>query len=126
MGIYFEPGGASWSYSGFYNFRKKICELAGMEWPEFPVKDEKENIRRWEIIKKSKDPIKYLLCHSDCDGTIGPTRLKKLLPRLRHYVCAMKKEGTEKYDFGYDWEQGNKLICGIGIAIDKNKPLKFC
>jgi len=53
---------AAWSYSGFGNFRRKLAEEIRIDLNAMEGFGGKT---KWDTVK---DPIKYLLNHSDCDG----------------------------------------------------------
>ena len=149
---------AGWSYSGFNSFRERVAKQLGIDLRKmegFSDVDktilEKEG---WEAYRKAyeaditstkiswktvKDPIKYLLHHSDCEGTIGPKRCALIADRLEQIIAEWPtrlKLKTEPFwqERGYpleldlpdyDKEQALGLIAGMREAAKLNKPLEF-
>ena len=138
MGIDFSHGEAHWSYSGFNRFRVKLAAEAGIAlncmesfawnyntnspyasinlWNE----SKSDYIGRQPVIKWKtiKDPIKYLLNHSDCDGKLTVTECKKIVPRLRQLVENWDDLDGEK-------TRALKLTAGMETAIKEKKSFKF-
>jgi hypothetical protein len=113
MGLDFSHCDARWAYSGFKRFRNRIAEQIGFtEYDLITATDDP----RFENIKK--DPIRYLLAHSDCDGHIPPGQAKKLAPRLRELVATWK-------DDDYDKKQALELADGLEIAASNGESLRF-
>ncbi len=100
MGINFRIGEerckAQWSYSGFHSFRKNVAKDLGIDLEEmqgFCTWDKSASLfdqtprsvgtRKWSTVK---DPLAFLLKHSDCDGSLSPKQCEKIAPRLRE-VC---------------------------------------
>lgn len=149
---------ARWSYSGFNSFRERVAKQLGIELRKmegFTDVDkailEKEG---WEAYRKAyeadmlgpkiswktiKDPIKYLLHHSDCEGTIGPKRCALIADRLEQIINDWPESHNLKTDPfwqergypvemnlpDYDKEQARGLIAGMREAAKLNKPLEF-
>lgn len=112
MGIDFSHCEARWAYSGFHRFRTRLAEKVGLK--DFETITSTKD-KRFNAIKK--DPIVYLLAHSDCDGYLTPTQCKKLAPRLSELV----KDWTDDYDR----EQALELVKGMKSAAKKKQKLKF-
>ncbi len=130
MGLHFSHGLANFSYSGFNDLRAKIARDTGFlteiqeERPGYPGR-----LRVVYPLKYSgflsiskfrvfKDPIRWLLDHSDCDGYIPPVRAGKIAARLRNIV--------------YDWADNNhykdmalKLAKGLQDASDADENFEF-
>lgn len=71
MGIGFSGTKASWSYSGFSHFRRRL------------------------IPDGQNDPIRIFLGHSDCDGELSPDECALIAPRIRYLI---KDWDREDYD----------------------------
>jgi len=112
MGLDFNYSNAGWSYSGFNNFRRKLAKEIGVDLDKmigFGGKIE------WDTVK---DPIKYLLNHSDCDGHLTPLRCKRVAPRLIELVS--------KWDnIDYDKKTALELAEGMLECAMVNKNLEF-
>lgn len=148
----------SWSYSGFMEFRKKIAARAGIELNNmegFSAVDksilyeqgfsayrkacEEEDLSQkisWDTIS---DPIKTLLCHSDCDGEIRPEDCAFLADRLEEIIKDWPKEThleppeswqtigypSHMIFADYDFQQATRLIAGLREAFITNMPVEF-
>lgn len=117
---------AHWAYSGFNRFRERVSRMAGIELYEMqgfktdngtPFGNMVDG-RSWSSIK---DPIKYLLNHSDCDGQISARRCKLVARRLMELWDADMV--TPKDD--YDRQQAYILIENLKNAAKNNVPLIF-
>jgi len=121
MGLSLSPGGASWSYSGYMDFRIRLAKeiginLAEMEGFEILGKHSGvETIKSWENVN---DDIKILLVHSDCDGIMKHKKCAKVLPRLRQLISKWD-------DNDYDKQQALKLISGMEKCVRKKINLEF-
>lgn len=80
MGITIGNTGISMSCKGFYEFRKALAKEVGIDLDEmdgFGIRFEKgqivqiENLKSWDQIPNSGDPLVALLNHSDVDGDLG-------------------------------------------------------
>lgn len=142
MGLGFNKSEASWSYSGFNDFRKRLANeigiclplMDGFWLPGYPRSEVESAIKRvgtdiidanfkWlpkEPLKwdKIKDPIVDLLLHSDCEGELSAEQCGKIYPRL--------KELIEGWDEDYDKKQALLLAEGMENCAKKNEPLVFC
>jgi hypothetical protein len=149
---------AGWSYSGFNSFRERVAKQVGIELRKMEgFSDVDKTILEregWEAYRKAyeadmlgpkiswktvKDPIKYLLHHSDCEGTIGPKRCGLIADRLEEIIkewpdCQKLKVDPFWQEKGYsaemDWrdydkEQALGLIAGMREAAKIGKPLEF-
>lgn len=119
MGLDFRIGttqysNAHWSYSGFHRFRTRIAESIGIK---LEVMEGYAGLRGmpWNMIN---NPLKYLLNHSDCDGTIGYKTLEKVMPALQEVV------GTWPHE-DYDRNTGLELIDAMKKCIKIKKSLYF-
>jgi hypothetical protein len=72
---------------------------------------------KWSTLPK--DPIHFLLNHSDCDGHITAKRCAKIAPRLLELVAKWP-------DDIYDKTQALLLAEGMKACAQKGKPLEFC
>ncbi len=70
---------------------------------------------KWRTVS---DPLKPLLNHSDCDGSIGPRPLKAIAPRLRAIVSKWP-------DGDYDKMMGGRLARDMAKCAKKNQRLNF-
>jgi hypothetical protein len=82
---------ASWSYSGFMTFRRRLAREIGIDLEEmagFKTVDPPGSIKdpgiSWETVT---DAIEPLLNHSDCDGDLGYDECGRVAPRLREIVA---------------------------------------
>ena len=147
MGLWFSHGKASWGYTGFYFFRKKLAEEIGIvldltegfqrnldvmekelkdsdsEW--YSLYPKQSNIFTRVSIKKFplkwdniNDPIVFLINHSDCDGYIECSRLPSIASRLRELV-------SEWDDGDYDKKKALELADGMDLAFSKYEDLVF-
>lgn len=113
MGIDFSHCNASWAYSGFMRFRKRVAKSVGFDLDSMEGFGGKT---KWSSLKP--DPIHALLNHSDCDGHLTVTECKKVAPRL--------KEILSSWDDDYDKQMGLELASGMLNAAAEKKPLRFC
>ena len=128
MGLDFTHCNACWAYGGFNDFRRRLAIQIGINLNEmegfrpFAVVHGKiiDIDRNWvgKPWKNIKDPIKYLLNHSDCDGHLTPLQCKKVAPRLRELV-------REWDDADYDKQMAWELIKGMQKAAKANQKLEF-
>lgn len=126
MGLNLHPGDAQWSYSGFNRFRERIALIFGIDLlkmqgfcPHTISEDEAAEWNKkaipWSTVKS---PIKYLLNHSDCGGTIGPARCALIIPELRKALNAWP-------DDDHDRKNGLLLVKGMQECVKKHKSLIF-
>lgn len=113
MGIDFSHCDASWAYSGFARFRDKLAAQVGLaDYTEISSTDDP----RFTAIKK--DPIKYLLAHSDCDGHLTAIQCRKLAPRLRELLATWPDDDRDK-------QRGLELCTGLESAAELKQRLEF-
>lgn len=121
MGIGFSHCGASWSYSGFGHFRRRLAReigiaLEAMEGFEeaCPFCGQPMKGLPWG---RFSDDIKPLLVHSDCDGEMSPAECARVAPRLRELVA----------DWPDDYDKFNAFLLAEGMerAAEENEPLVF-
>ena len=112
MGLDMTHGAWRSSYSGFDEYRRHLADVAdlgdlGMIWGKYSDRLPREVLDGdWsgvgaDEIEEMGDPLLFLLCHSDCDGTIQPAqavpladRLEELLPRIsdmKPYVLTLRE-----------------------------------
>lgn len=114
---------AGWSYSGFNRFREKVAESVGIPIREMDGWKTDNGNHFGSYIKgiswrTIKNPIKYLLNHSDCDGYISPKRCGEIAPVLKKMVS--------KWEHDYDRENGLLLAKNMSDAYKTNSRLYFC
>ena len=112
MGLDFVGSEASWSYSSFGNFRRRLAKEIGIDLDNMVGFGGKI---KWNNIK---DPIKDLLNHSDCDGHLTPTQCKKIAPRLIELVSKWE-------DIDFDKEAALLLAKGMTECAKAKKNLEF-
>ena len=117
MGIAFSHGEASWSYSGFHRFRKRIAESININLEE--MEGFTKNGKSWGTVN---DDIKLLLNHSDCDGILTIFECEKIIPRLSQIINIW---GNKEDFYDYDKDRGIMLIEGMKKAIAENTDLRF-
>ena len=113
MGIDFSHCDAQWAYSGFARFRNKIAEQVGLK--DYNKIDRTDD-PKFQAIKR--DPIKYLLAHSDCDGHLTAIQCRKLEPRIREILSSWSDDDRDKH-------RGLELCEGLKLAGEKNQRLEF-
>lgn len=114
MGLDFSHGNAHWAYSGFMRFRERlVSEAVGRTVDLHALYDSGEYIKLLE-----KDDILPLINHSDCDGHLTKTEMKRVLPRLKELIKKWDKED-------YDKQQALKLIAGMKRCLLTGKKLEF-
>lgn len=107
-------GGASWSYSGFNEFRDRLAEAAGIDLYSM---NGFGGAKSWRGLT---DPIVPLLMHSDCEGALSPAECVLVAPRLRELVADWKGWPEE-----YDREQALLLADSMDQCADTWEPLGF-
>ena len=117
MGLDFSGSEVHFSYGGFARFRCVIARKAGLNLDHMIGFG---GATKWDSFK---DPIKYLLNHSDCDGKITAKQCALCGPRLL--------EIAEMDDPDPEWKEwiqpsakqlGDDMIhCG-----QFGEPLEFC
>ncbi len=117
MGVRFYPGEASWSYSGFMEFRERLGRAIGVKLSDMTGFGGQ---RPWAEVH---DDIVGLLNHADCEGELLPAECSRIASRLRELVLSWKP--TPDSDEGYDRKMGLRLAEGMEIAADANHPLEF-
>lgn len=120
------------SYSGFKKFRNKLALAAGYKLKTelnvigqlFTYVDidftqfERENF--YGVWKKTwKDPLMYLLVHSDCEGHIEPKEGKLLSERLKEILPLINKDDI------YFVSAVHRFITGLDLAASKNENVQF-
>lgn len=113
MGLDFSHCDASWAYSGFDRFRKRLANDIGFK--EY----EHINTTNDPLYEKIKDDgLLPLLAHSDCDGELTPEECLRVAPRLREIVGNWP-------DTDFDKSRALELAAGMELAASENEPLKF-
>lgn len=112
MGLDFSHCGATWAYSGFGRFRRKLAAEIGMDLYEMEGFDGNIPFSNYQ------DDILPLLDHSDCDGELSIEECKKVAPRLRQLVSSWE-------DNDFDKNTALELADGMDYAVKCNEPLEF-
>lgn len=121
MGLAFVQSSASWSYNGFHEFRTRLAKTIGINLEDMVGFG---GNKEW---KEVKDPLKYLLNHSDCEGSISPKRCGLIAPRLLEVISTWKDEGEGTFDIeGYDKRQALMLAKSMKDCAEENQKLEFC
>jgi hypothetical protein len=113
MGLNFKGSDASWSYSGFNEFRRRLGNEIGIDLKKMAGFG---GVIPWNTIK---DPLVPFLNHSDCEGHLSAGKLKRIVPRLQEII--------NKWDRG-DWDRARtqSLIQRMEECIEEGIPLIFC
>ena len=124
MGVSFSYCDASWNYSGFMQFRKALAKAIGLELLEMEnfegaienlSKPEDFKYRSWKGVK---DPLRWFLNHSDCDGYLSPSTCAKVAPRIKEIISKWGKDD-------YDRQQAQELVKGMLKAVKLKKNFYF-
>jgi len=112
MGLNFRHSSAQWSYSGFMRFRERLAEAEGIELKK--MWGFGEPFLPWKPVKND---IKHFLNHSDCDGQIGPAKLKLIYPIIERIVTP--------WEHDHDRANALELVETMKKCIKKKQPLIF-
>jgi hypothetical protein len=112
MGLDFSHCDAHWSYSGFNRFRTRIAKDIGVDLDKMYGFGGSTS---WDTVKDAMVPFLY---HSDCDGKLTVSQLKKIAPRLKEIVSKWPDNDDDK-------DRALELVKGMDKAIKENKPLLF-
>jgi len=116
MGLSFSHGTAQWAYSGFNRFRERLARQMGFDLNEMQgFTEPPEAGKTWDHIK---DPIKYLLYHSDCDGTLTARQCALIAPRLIELTKYWDDNDIDKI-------RARQLAAGMKKAASKKQKLEF-
>lgn len=125
MGLDFVGSDARWAYSGFMRFRCKLAKGIGIDLNTMegfvgeitanPFKKPMSGV--WKDVK---DPLKWLLNHSDCEGQISARRCGLIAPRIRDVVKDWDVE-----DLARDRWNAILLAEGMEQCAEDGKPLIF-
>ncbi len=108
----------SGAYSAFHRWRSKLAELVGLQ----GFSDIKEtNDIRFKVL--GKDPIRFILAHSDCDGIIPHKQCKPLAKRLTELLP--KLDGDGGGHIGSYREKTQQFIDGLMKAHKKGEDVEF-
>ena len=126
----FNNSDASWSYSGFMVFRKRLAKEIGIENLD-SMWGFGGNVQ-WD--KYKDDPIYILLYHSDCDGDMSPEECGKVAPRLRELVAEWS-DNDDDYNYlgscdseiweAFDKRQALLLAEGMEYCAETGEKLRF-
>ncbi len=124
MGLDVSHNAFSGTYTGFSLFRKAVAAACGGSYPphdpSLKIDGKPLDPNQWywegEIYSKETHPgLHHFLCHSDCDGIIGPEMAGKiademelLLPQLGDYI-----------------ETAQRFIKGCRSAAKRKQKLTF-
>ena len=90
MGLDFSDCNASWSYSSFDTFRRRLASEAGIRLETMQGYGGKKS---WDSMI---DPIVILLNHVDCQGTIPRRSCGALASRLKQLTAAWPHDDLDK------------------------------
>ena len=116
MGLDIRPGGASWSYRGFMNFRRNLAAEDGID---LDTMNGFGGNKSWDTVTSALEP---LLDHSDCDGYIDSYDCETMIPRLRR--VSQQWHGNDAIR-DYDVFQLDKLIAGMEHCAEHGCALRF-
>lgn len=119
MGLDIRPGSASWSYSGFHEFRVRLAreegfELDAMQGFGSAWRGQEPGTRSWDEIDS---PLVPLLNHSDRDGYLDRYECEEMLPRLREIADKWATEQFADPVLRYDVAQLRDLISGMEHSV---------
>lgn len=103
-----------WSYSGFNRFRMRLAEESGIDLDKMDGFGEPYS--SWDIVKS---PIKALLNHSDCEGSLSYDDCETIYPELLKLI-----KGWPADD--YDKRTATLLANAMKECADKSCDLVFC
>jgi hypothetical protein len=118
MGLDFSHCEACWGYGGFMIFRKRVAASIGIDLDAMVGFG---GSREWPSAEK--EPLVYLLNHSDCDGHLTPKQCKVVAPRLLEIIDAWP---DADYKVIYDKAQAKELAKGMTRAAAAKVNLRFC
>jgi hypothetical protein len=104
---------ASWSYSGFGEFRNELASLVGIE---LHAMEGFGGELPWSSVKP--DAINILLDHSDCDGKLTAEECRAIAPRLLELAPQLKD--------GYDTRMAITLSTDMALCASRGEVLEFC
>src|SRR5665648_1061503 len=110
MGLDFSHSNAHWSYSGFYDFRRRLAQEINVD---LEMMDGFGGDIPFDLIKDSIEP---LLNHSDCGGGLTPADCARVAPMLRELVKGWA-------DDDYDKRHALTLAEGMEEAIAEDLSL---
>ena len=124
MGLGFSESKASWSYTGFMDFRERLAaeigidlqKMVGFSNRKYHSPDHILGTMPWD---KITDPIKPFLNHSDCEGELSPEDCLIVAPRLRELVADWD-------EFDYDRQNALILADDMERCGKDGKALIFC
>lgn len=110
------------AYSAFMRWRTKIAEVAGfgrltdregfggtIPWPSDP----------------ERDPLVYLLNHSDCDGEIAAEHCAPLADALEALLPALDRAGDGSGHIGPYGAKTRQFIAGLRAAAEAGEPVEL-
>jgi hypothetical protein len=124
MGIDIRPGRASWSYSGFMEFREKLAAAEGLNLRE--MQGFTTGGKPWEFSNgQHVTPLAPLLSHSDCDGYLDAHECEEVLPRLRQIVDGWAGQSGFDPVRDYDVHQARELIGAMEHSVEHRCSVVF-
>lgn len=131
MGLSFHVDGyefdCRWSYSSFYEFRKKLASSIGIDLDEMEGFRKKHpydkgyikiGCRSWDEIKS---PLKNFLNHSDYEGFLSAEQCKIIAPILKVILMLWEESPIDIHI-----SNGIELVAAMEHCASFNKKLVFC
>jgi len=116
MGLNFKGTNICWSYSGFNIFRRELAKLIDVDLKQMRGFGGKIP---WETVD---DDIVPFLHHSDCDGQLTVSQLKKVAPRLEELANKWDDHYT---DYSDHKSRALELAAFMRKRIKRKLPLIF-
>ena len=124
------------AYSAFSRWRNKLAEVAGYSFSkkgdppiyDVPDLDWGHLPPRWAEGEwgshVEKDPLVYLLAHSDCEGVIHPAQAKPLADRLDELLPKLPDDSGGGHI--WNWRQvTERFIKGLRAAVEAGEDVDF-
>lgn len=128
------------AYSAFTRWRDEIAKAAGyaflksdgahgfsrdvvaIDWGHIP---ERALMGDWSGLDAPKDPLMYLIAHSDCEGEIRPEQAAPLADALEALLPKLKGVPGGGHIGPSFTEKTKTFIAGLRRAVAANEPLEF-
>ena len=121
MGVSIYPGRASWSYSGFANFRRALAGEEGINLAEMTGFG---GTREWETSSGQHiTPLAPLLNHSDCDGYLHGYECEEVIPRLETILSKWARDADPETQ--YNVQHGLALLAGMKHSVEHGCAVVF-
>lgn len=128
MGLDFSHSEASWSYSRFHQFRKRLfketsngLDLGKME--GFTRMFDDNNDETPISFDEYNHDLRDFINHSDCEGELTPEQMKVIEPALRAQVSSWGEDGDLMSL--HHQIKALQLCDGMIYAISKNENMRF-